>query len=110
MYEADGVEQARTIVIAYGCTARSAAHAVKLARARRYKVGLIVLKTIWPMHEVLIENLVGDANRVIVPELNRGQLALEVERIVGRHKVRRVNRLDGEMLTPRQILEGIEGG
>jgi len=110
MYEADGVEQARTVVVAYGCTARAAAHAVKLARAKRYKVGLVVLKTLWPFHESLIENLVGDANRVIVPELNLGQLALEVERVVGRHKVRRVNRVDGELLTPRQILEGIEGG
>jgi len=45
-----------------------------------------------------------------VPEMNLGQLALEVERVVGRHKVRRVNRVDGELLTPRQILEGIEGG
>jgi len=110
MYEADGVQQARTVVVAYGCSARSAAHAVKLARAKRYKVGLIVLKTLWPFNESLLENLVGNANRVIVPELNLGQIALEVERIVGRHKVRRVNRVDGELLTPRQILEGIEGG
>lgn len=110
MYEADGVQQARTVVVAYGCSARSAAHAVRLARAKRYKVGLIVLKTLWPFNESLLENLVGNANRVIVPELNLGQIALEVERIVGRHKVRRVNRVDGELLTPRQILEGIEGG
>jgi 2-oxoglutarate/2-oxoacid ferredoxin oxidoreductase subunit alpha len=110
MYEADGVEQARTVVVAYGSTARSAAHAVRLARAKRYKVGLIVLKTVWPFPESLVENLAGDAARVIVPELNLGQLALEVERVVGRHKVRRVNRVDGELLTPRQILEGIEGG
>jgi len=110
MYEADGVEQARTVVIAYGSTARAAAHAVRLARARRYKVGLIVLKTLWPFHDSLIESLAGSAARVIVPEMNLGQLALEVERVVGRHKVRRVNRVDGELLTPRQILEGIEGG
>jgi hypothetical protein len=36
-------------------------------------------------------------------------LVLEVERIVGRSKVLRVNRVDGEMIAPRQILEAIEG-
>jgi hypothetical protein len=34
---------------------------------------------------------------------------LEVERIAGRHKVRRVNRANGEMVTPQMILEAIEG-
>jgi 2-oxoglutarate ferredoxin oxidoreductase subunit alpha len=107
LYEADGVEEARTVVIAYGATARSAASAVKMARAKRYKVGLIVLKTIWPFGESLIEGLAARAHRVIVPEMNLGQLALEVERVVGRSKVTRVNRVDGEMILPRQILEAI---
>ena len=110
IYEADGVERARTVVIAYGSTARSAAHAVKMARHRRYKVGLVVLKTIWPFHDALIQDLASGAHRVIVPEMNLGQLALEVERVLGRHKVRRVNRVDGELIPPRQILEAIEGG
>ena len=110
LHRDDGLEHARTIVMAYGSTARSAAHAVKLARARRYKVGLIVLQTIWPFHESLIEELAGEASRVIVPELNRGQLVLEIERVLGRSKVRRVNRVDGELITPRQILKVIEGG
>jgi len=110
LYRADGVEEARTVVIAYGATARSAAHAVKLARARRYKVGLVVLQTIWPFDEALIEHLAGDARRVVVPEMNLGQLALEVERAVGRRKVTRVNRVDGELVTPRQILEAIGEG
>jgi 2-oxoglutarate ferredoxin oxidoreductase subunit alpha len=110
LYRADGVEEARTVVIAYGATARSAAHAVKLARARRYKVGLVVLQTIWPFDEALIEHLAGGARRVVVPEMNLGQLALEVERAVGRRKVTRVNRVDGELVTPRQILEAIGEG
>ena len=58
--------------------------------------------------EEIIERVAHTARRIIVPELNLGQLALEVERIVGRSKVRRVNRADGEMLTPQQILAAIE--
>jgi hypothetical protein len=35
-------------------------------------------------------------------------LVLEVERVVGRHKVRRVTRADGEMIQPTEILAAIE--
>jgi 2-oxoglutarate ferredoxin oxidoreductase subunit alpha len=109
LYDADGVEDARTLVIAYGCTARSAAHAVKEARARRHKVGLVTLKTLWPFHDLLIERLASEAHRVVVPELNLGQLALEVERVLGRQKVTRVNRVDGDLIEPPQILAAIGG-
>ena len=110
MYKSDGLEDARTVVIAYGSTARSAAHAVKMARARRYKVGLLVLQTIWPFYDSLIAELVSGARRIIVPEMNLGQLTLEIERVVGRARVRRVNRVDGELIIPRQILEAMESG
>ena len=40
--------------------------------------------------------------------MNLGQMAIEVERIVGDRKVRRVNRIDGEMITPKQILDALE--
>ena len=108
-YDTNGLDDARTVVIAYGSTARSAMHAVEMARARRYKVGLIVLKTIWPFHDTLIRDLSARAHHVIVPEMNLGQLALEVERVLGSAKVRRVNRVDGDLVSPQQILEAIEG-
>ncbi len=104
LYEEDGAEGARTLVIAYGATARSARHAVKIARQRGRKVGLLQLKTIWPFPEEVVELAARKAHRVIVPELNLGQLALEVERVVGRERVRRVNRADGEMIKPADIL------
>ncbi len=108
MTEEEWTKGARTVVVAYGCTVRSARHAVKMARDRRHKVGLVKLLTIWPFAEEVIERVAHTARRIIVPELNLGQLALEVERVAGRHKVRRVNRADGEMLTPQQILAVIE--
>jgi hypothetical protein len=40
--------------------------------------------------------------------MNLGQLALEVERIAGRRKVVRVNRANGEMITPNMVLEAAE--
>jgi 2-oxoglutarate ferredoxin oxidoreductase subunit alpha len=108
MAEEEWTKGARTVVVAYGCTVRSARHAVRMARDRRYKVGLVKLLTIWPFAEEVIERVAHTARRIIVPELNLGQLALEVERVAGRNKVRRVNRADGEMLTPKQVLAAIE--
>jgi len=83
MAEEDGTGSARTVVVAYGGTARSARHAVKLARQRRCKAGLVTLLTIWPFAEDVIARIARTAKRIIVPEMNLGQLALEVERIAG---------------------------
>jgi len=47
---------------------------------------------------------------VIVPEMNLGQLALEVERVVGRRKVIRVGKVNGEMIAPHEILDVIGRG
>lgn len=108
LYEAEAIEDADTLVIAYGGTARAARHAVKMARERGRRVGFLRLKTIWPFPEEVVENAAARLHHVVVPELNRGQLVLEVERVAGRHKVRRVNRADGEMIRPAEIVAAIE--
>jgi 2-oxoglutarate ferredoxin oxidoreductase subunit alpha len=108
LYEEDRIKSADTLVIAYGSTARSARHAVELARDRGRRVGFLKLKTIWPFAEEVIEHAAARLHHVVVPELNRGQMALEVERVVGRRKVRRVTRADGAMIKPAQIVAAIE--
>jgi 2-oxoglutarate ferredoxin oxidoreductase subunit alpha len=108
LYEEDGIDSTSTVVVAYGATARSARHAVKLARQRRHKVGLLALQTIWPFAEEEVSRIARTAKRIIVPEMNLGQLALEVERVVGRQKVVRINRANGEMVTPQMILDAID--
>jgi 2-oxoglutarate ferredoxin oxidoreductase subunit alpha len=108
MWEEDGLEDARVVVVAYGSTARSARQAIKIARARfGRKVGLLRLKTLWPFPEAVVERAAENAQRVIVAEMNLGQIALEVERVVGRQKVLRVGRADGQMVTPQQIVDAM---
>ncbi len=108
MWEEDGVEDARVLVVAYGSTARSARQAVKIARARYgRKVGLLRLKTLWPFPEAAVERAAENAQRVIVAEMNLGQIALEVERVVGRGKVLRIGRADGQMIAPEQIVDAM---
>ncbi len=108
LYEEDGVEEAETLVIAYGATARSARHAVELARQQGRRVGFLKLKTLWPFPEEVVARAAERIHRVVVPEMNMGQLALEVERVVGRHKVWRANRADGELIRPEEILTAID--
>jgi 2-oxoglutarate ferredoxin oxidoreductase subunit alpha len=108
MWEEDGVEDARTVVVAYGSVARSARQAIKMARARYgRKVGLLRLKTLWPFPEKVVERVAEKAQRIVVAEMNLGQMALEVERIAGRGKVLRVGRADGRMVTPDQIVDAM---
>jgi 2-oxoglutarate ferredoxin oxidoreductase subunit alpha len=108
LYDEDGVENAETLVVAYGSTARTASHATLMARKRGRKVGLLKLKTIWPFPEEIVEHAAALVRHVVVPELNLGQLAREVERVAGRHRVRRVNRADGKVIEPAEILAAIE--
>jgi 2-oxoglutarate ferredoxin oxidoreductase subunit alpha len=107
--ESDWTEDMQTLVIAYGCTYRSARQAVKMARERDQRVGLLKLQTLWPLAETQIQSLGERARRVVVPELNLGQMALEIERVVGREKVQRVNRIDGQSIEPAEILKHILG-
>ena len=108
LYQKDYQPGARTAILSYGASARTARHAMKQLRAKGEKVSLFTAQTIWPFPEKAVEELADSVERIIVPEMNLGQLALEVERVVGRKKVVRVNRANGEMVTPDMILEAAE--
>jgi 2-oxoglutarate ferredoxin oxidoreductase subunit alpha len=99
---------AETVIIAFGCTSRSARQAARLARARGSKCGLLRLVSIWPFPEQRIRELLarGTVQRFIVPEVNLGQLRREVERLT-QLPIMRLNHAGGAMPTPQDILEVI---
>jgi len=104
----DKMEDAHIAVISYGTVSRSVLQAIKMARERRIKVGAIQLLTIWPFADSKIREMLKNVKRVIVAELNMGQLVREVERVASRHtEVLPLNRYDGEVMTPQQILDRI---
>ncbi|MFC2055920.1 2-oxoacid:acceptor oxidoreductase subunit alpha [Chloroflexota bacterium] len=100
------LEDAQILVIAYGCSARSARRAVSEARLQGIKVGLLRLISIWPFPEDLIIELSETVEHFIVPELNLGQISQEVERVV-RRPVKGVHHAGGAMIPPRRIVEAI---
>jgi 2-oxoglutarate ferredoxin oxidoreductase subunit alpha len=108
LYQTDYEAGARTAILSYGASARTARHALKQLRARGEKINLFTAQTIWPFPEAAVEHLADSVERIIVPEMNLGQLALEVERVAGRKKVVRVNRANGEMVTPDMVVSAAE--
>ncbi|WP_147821820.1 2-oxoacid:acceptor oxidoreductase subunit alpha [Salidesulfovibrio onnuriiensis] len=104
-------EDAEVVVVAYGSVARSAEFAIQQAREAGVKAGLLKLKTLFPYPRRATEKILGQAKRLIVPEMNMGQMSREVKRVnCGRASVRTINRFDGQIITPSEILKVIMQG
>jgi 2-oxoglutarate ferredoxin oxidoreductase subunit alpha len=103
------LEDASVAVIAYGATARSAKRAVTDARKKGLRAGLLRPLVLWPFPKEEISTLAKNVSHLIVPELNLGQFAHEVEwAACGKTEVVKLNRVDGEPIRPAEILELIE--
>lgn len=103
------LEDAEIAIFTYGSPARSAKSAIRQARDQGIKVGMLRAQTLWPFPEREVVALCRHARTIIVPELNMGQMLLEVERVVqGRSKVVGLCRYDGEPITPAEILAKIK--
>ncbi|HVN23753.1 MAG TPA: 2-oxoacid:acceptor oxidoreductase subunit alpha [Syntrophorhabdales bacterium] len=108
MGEVDQVEDSDITVIAYGCVARSAKRAVREARERGIKAGFVKLITIWPFTRSLVEPVLKTSKNVLVPEMNMGQISREVKRVnQGYTRVLTLNKIDGTIITPEEILARI---
>jgi len=104
----DGIETADVVVVSYGITSRIAGAAVEAARARGLRVGHLRLVITWPFPSERVAQIATTAKAFVVPELNMGQMALEVERAVaGRAKVRCVPHAGGTVHDPEVILDAI---
>ncbi|HXY12391.1 MAG TPA: transketolase C-terminal domain-containing protein, partial [Thermoplasmata archaeon] len=105
-YELRHAKDAEVLVVAYGITGRSAMGAVEAARARGIRAGLFRPKTVWPFPGDALLRAARTVRRVVVAEVNMGQVALEVERLLaGKCTVVRVTSPGGEVLAPELILE-----
>ena len=99
------LDDAEIALIAYGSVARAAERTVKLAREEGLKVGLLKLLTIWPFCSEEVNKLAQQVDLIIVPEMNLGQMVLEVERASqGKCRVVPYGRVDGELINPIEIL------
>jgi len=107
MVKADPEPGARTLVISYGTTARAMWEAIQVARSHGHKVAGLTIQSLWPVPEAAIRAAVEGMERIVVAELNLGQYRREIERLIHGPEIAGVNRIDGELITPEQILEQI---
>jgi len=102
-------EDAEVLVLAYGSTARSARYAVNELRKEGIKAGLFRPITLWPFPEKRVAELAKQVKGIVVPEMNLGQMILEVERVVKSDcGLAGVNRVDGEPINPGQIIAKVK--
>lgn len=103
------MDDAEIAYISYGNVARASFQAVHLARQAGVKVGAVQLYTIWPFPEKQIIELCRNCRKVIVGELNMGQIVHEIRRILPDDvAVETLQRYDGEILTPIQLIQKLE--
>jgi 2-oxoglutarate ferredoxin oxidoreductase subunit alpha len=64
--------------------------------------------TVWPFPEDALKAAAANAKAILVPEMNAGQLRLEIERLCGSDvKVEGLNRIDGQPIDPAQVTQQI---
>ncbi|MCU0241381.1 MAG: 2-oxoacid:acceptor oxidoreductase subunit alpha [Vicinamibacteria bacterium] len=103
------LDAARVAVFAYGSVARAARQAVQEARRRNVPVGLFRPRTLWPFPDREVRELAGRVETIIVPEMNLGQMAHEVEWAAqGACRVVTFGRVDGFPISPAQLLALID--
>ena len=110
-YELRNTEDAEILLVAYGITGRAVTGAVELARSRGLRVGMFRPQTVWPFPGEALLRAARSARLTIVAEINMGQVALEVERLLGGHcPVVRVTSPGGTVISPERILEACATG
>lgn len=102
------LDDAEVAVVAYGCTSRVARQAVENLRNRGIKAGMLRLVTVWPFPSNVIRELAKQVKAFIVPEINYGQLAYEVERTAqGNAEVVLMALMGGSIHRPDEIEESV---
>ena len=103
-YKEYHMEDARTVMISYGASARSTLHMVEKGRAKGDRVGLLELQTLWPFPAHIVQEKCANARQVLVVEMNMGQVTESVRAAVDHpENVFLANRVDGELITPNNI-------
>ncbi len=109
-FESAYLDDAKSAVVSYGCSARSALTAVKRFREDGVKMGFFRLITLWPFMDKQIYELAEAVDTIYVVENNLdGQLSREVQRAsLGRTEVIHIGKAGVEMHTPDEVVEAIQ--
>ncbi len=103
------LDDADTVFVTYGASARPAETAMEQARKEGKKVGLLSLKIVWPFPEKVVNKLAKSVDTIIVPEMNLGQIVHSVrEAAHGNCEVLSAPKIGGEMHLPHELMKYLE--
>ena len=100
-------EDLDVLVVSYGFTARSALYAVRELRRKGKKVGMLRLITIWPFPDAAMRELGARTKKILVPEMNKGQMAGEITKYA-RAEVLSFSQVNAEIIYPNSIRKELE--
>jgi 2-oxoglutarate ferredoxin oxidoreductase subunit alpha len=105
------VDNCKVGIVSFGCTSRAVYEAVERAEADGIDVGFVRLKTIWPFPEKPVKRLAESAKKIIVAEMNLGQVRREVERVACQSEIIPLTKIGGgELITPEELYAAIMEG
>jgi len=109
MMERMNLDDAKIAFVTYGATARPAETAMEIAREKGIKVGILRLQLVWPFPKEAIEELASQVKKIIVPEMNLGQIVHPVrEYSAGQCEVVSAPKIGGEMHLPMELFKYLE--
>lgn len=109
MVEEKYMKDAEIAIVAYGVVSGPALKAVEIARGKGIKAGLIRLKVVWPFASNYIHKWAGQVNHFLVPEINYGQVYLEVKREAGGDAATTlIPHMGGALFSPKDIFEKVK--
>ena len=107
-YEYVQKDGAKVGIVSYGSSARSARAAIRQAGEEGIPVEFLRPVTLWPYPVDPTIEMAERVDTIIVAEMNLGQMKDEVQRCIrGKAEVVGVNRVDGDPITPEDILKRI---
>jgi len=103
------LDDAEIVIVGFGTAGRVALSAVRAARAKGIKVGLLRPITVSPFPYQVLDELAGRARAFLVTEMNMGQMLDDVRLAVqGRVPVQFYGRTGGMVPFPDEIMSEIE--
>lgn len=108
-YELINCDDAEYVFVAYGSTARICQSAIKIARAKGIKVGLLRPITLFPFPTKQIQELTERVKGFMSVEMSSGQMVEDIRLAVnGKKPVEFYGRMGGIIPSPEEIVDALE--
>jgi len=103
------LDDAEIAFVTYGASARPSETTVAMGRKNGIKVGMLRLKTVWPFPRKKIHDLSKKVNKIIVAEMNLGQMVHPITEYASKDcEIVLAPKVGGEMHLPDELYKYLE--